>query len=194
MVEMGRYSSRGKLPPAQMLNIMGFSLLFFPSLAHAAAEGGEYLKYQEASQPSPFPAFLTTIAYILSLVVSFAIVIALAYFVSRLIGLKMGRLSRYGDNRVLSVLPLGPNKAIYVVEVAGRYFILGVTERNISVITEIVSQEEIDKIKNVRDLDQKPFDKIFREKMASLQRISGRFSSFSREPEKRSREDDHDFR
>jgi flagellar protein FliO/FliZ len=49
--------------------------------------------------------------------------------------------------RVLSVMPLGQNKYIQVVDLAGRVLVLGVTEGAISVITEIHEKDEIDRIR-----------------------------------------------
>ncbi|MBN1531647.1 MAG: FliO/MopB family protein [Spirochaetes bacterium] len=49
--------------------------------------------------------------------------------------------------RILSVMPLGQNKFIHVVDLAGRVLVLGVTDGAISVITEIREKDEIDRIR-----------------------------------------------
>lgn len=49
--------------------------------------------------------------------------------------------------QVLSVAPLGQNKFIQVVDLAGRVLVIGVTDSTISVITEIKEKDEIDRIR-----------------------------------------------
>jgi flagellar protein FliO/FliZ len=48
---------------------------------------------------------------------------------------------------VLSVVPLGPNRYLQVVDIAGRVLVLGVTDTNINFITEITEKDEIDRIR-----------------------------------------------
>ena len=49
--------------------------------------------------------------------------------------------------QVLSVVPIGQNKYLQVVDLAGRVLVLGVTDSNINFITEIVGKDEIDRIR-----------------------------------------------
>ncbi len=49
--------------------------------------------------------------------------------------------------KVLSVTPLGQNKYLQVVDLAGRVLVLGVTDNAINVISEIVEKDEIDRIR-----------------------------------------------
>ncbi|MCX7678571.1 MAG: flagellar biosynthetic protein FliO [Spirochaetes bacterium] len=48
---------------------------------------------------------------------------------------------------VLSIVPLGQNKYLEVVDLAGKVLVLGVTDSNISFITEITEKEQIDRIR-----------------------------------------------
>ncbi len=49
--------------------------------------------------------------------------------------------------RVLSVVPIGQNKSLQVVDLAGRLMVLGVSDNNISLISEIKDKDEIDRIR-----------------------------------------------
>lgn len=65
-------------------------------------------------------------------------------FVTRKVGIQMlGR----DVVQVLSVVPIGQNKYLQVVDLAGRVLVLGVTDSNINFITEIQEKDEIDRIR-----------------------------------------------
>ena len=48
---------------------------------------------------------------------------------------------------MLSVTPLGPNRSLHIVDVAGRVMLLGTTDSNVNLLTEITAKEEIDRIR-----------------------------------------------
>ena len=52
-----------------------------------------------------------------------------------------GRLPK-GDFSILAQIPLGREQRLVVVECAARYFLLGITEHNISMLSEL-SEEEV---------------------------------------------------
>lgn len=49
--------------------------------------------------------------------------------------------------QVLSIVPLGQNKFLQVVELAGRILVLGVSENSINLIAEVKDRDEIDRIR-----------------------------------------------
>lgn len=49
--------------------------------------------------------------------------------------------------QVLSIVPVGQNKYLQVVDLAGKLLVLGVSDNSINLITEITSKEEIDRIR-----------------------------------------------
>jgi len=49
--------------------------------------------------------------------------------------------------RILSTVSLGANKFIQIVDVAGKVFLLGVTDNNINLLTEVKDRDEIDRIR-----------------------------------------------
>ncbi len=142
--------------------------------AFAADQPGEFLNYQEPK--SAGSSWFSTLAYLFSVLVTFAFVIGLAYFTSRFVGQRMGKSTVSGENKVIYSLSLGPNRGVSVAEIAGKFLILGVTEHNINLLQEITDPEQIDKLKA---LDQQrpvtPFDTVFQRQLASLQQMSKRF-------------------
>lgn len=143
--------------------------------ALAAEADNNYLVYQEpqATQAS----WLSTVAYIISLFVTFAVVIGLAYFSSRFLGQRMGRLSAGTDNKILATLALGANRAVHVVEIAGKVLVLGVTDHNIVLLQEIADENEIEKLKQhqTASVPSSNFETILESQLSSLRNMSQKF-------------------
>ncbi len=49
--------------------------------------------------------------------------------------------------KILSIMPVGQNKFLQVVDLAGRIMVIGVSDSNINLITEIKDKDEIDRIR-----------------------------------------------
>ena len=70
------------------------------------------------------------------------------YYFYKFVTQKSGiNLSGHEAIRILSTVSLGTNKFIQIVDVAGKIFLLGVTDNNINLLTEIKDKEEIDRIR-----------------------------------------------
>jgi flagellar protein FliO/FliZ len=65
-------------------------------------------------------------------------------FVTKKAGIQMGG---GGVAQTLSVVPLGQNKFLQIIDLAGRVLILGVSDASISLIGEIKDKDEIDRIR-----------------------------------------------
>ncbi|MBR4904321.1 MAG: flagellar biosynthetic protein FliO [Selenomonadaceae bacterium] len=118
-------------------------ICFCGSVAEAA---GGYLEGYEEADPRPTGvSWWSTLAYLLSLFAVFAVVLVMAYFAARFIGgrFNAARMSASGG-RVLENLPLGPNRSVCTVEMAGRVFLLGVTDHNINLLGEITDKNLIE--------------------------------------------------
>ena len=147
----------------------------FWGTAYAAEPTGEYLQYQEP-KPAVYSSGLSTLTYIFSLLLTFAIVIGLAYFASRFVGQKMRNKLAVGNHKIVATLPLGTNRAVYIVEIAGKFLILGVTDHTINVLQEITDIGEIEKMKaEPISAPDAQFDKVFQRQLASLQQLSLKF-------------------
>lgn len=76
---------------------------------------------------------------------------------------------------VLSLVPVGQNKFMQVVEIAGRMLVIGVTDNNISLITEIDDKEEIDRIRLLSSKSTPPKTGGFQEYISKqVERVLGR--------------------
>ncbi len=167
---------RSKFHVSGSVVLIIFVLLFLTGQVLAAAETGEYLKYQEP-QPTA-SSWLATSSYIISLLLTFLLVLGLAYFTSKFLGQRMTRAGGFGG-KVYSTLSLGPNRAVHVVEIAGKFMVLGVTEQNITLLNEITSATEIERIKALQStanaLPPEQFGSIFRRQLVSLKQMPRNF-------------------
>ena len=135
----------------------------------AGAEGGYLAGYETEVSPQPTSvSWWSTLAYLLSLVAVFAVVVLLAYFTSRFIGGRFNARSS-GGGRVLENLPLGTNRSVCVVKIAGRVFLLGVTDNNITLLSEITDNEEIDALQENAQADIFPKDFAISELVQKIQ-------------------------
>ena len=152
-----------------------FVVLDFGKTAYAAESTGEYLQYQE-QKPAVYSSGLSTLTYIFSLLITFGIVIGLAYFASRFVGQKMKSRLTIGNHKIIATLPLGTNRAVYIVEIAGKFLVLGVTDHTINILQEITDIDEIEKMKvEPISVPDTQFDKVFQRQLASLQQLSLKF-------------------
>jgi len=171
-------------------------LFLFASQVLAAAETGEYLKYQEP-QPAT-SSWLATSGYIVSLLLTFLLVLALAYLTSRYLGQRMTNGGRFGSGKIYATLSLGPNRAIYVIEIAGKFMVLGVTEQNITMLNEITSLSDIEQLKATQNISMPPeqFSSVFHRQIGLLRQMQKKspFTFTSDTPESREKEHDIDIR
>lgn len=100
-----------------------------PSLAHAAASAATGLS--DAWQG------------VLRLVIGFAIIVPLVYFVTRLYGRAALGASSRRALALVETLPLGANRAICLVKVGERLLIVGATSQHISLLAELSHPDEI---------------------------------------------------
>lgn len=85
-------------------------------------------------------------AYIISLLIVFAFVVVMAYFASRFISGRFASNTTAAGGKILEHLPLGPNRSVCVVELAGRFLMLGVCEGSISLLGEVTDPVEIERL------------------------------------------------
>lgn len=70
------------------------------------------------------------------------------YFFYKFISQKVGlNVSGQEAIRTLSMVPVGPNKTLQIIDVAGKVFLIGVTDSSINMITEIREKDDIDRIR-----------------------------------------------
>lgn len=152
-------------------------ILFINANAFAADNSSGYLAYKEP-QTSQTLFSASTVAYIVSLFITFIIILGLAYFVSKMLGSRFGNLNSTSNNKVITAIPLGPGRGIYIVQVSSRLLVLGVTEHNISLLQEVTSPDEIKAImadSGVFSQDEAQIANVFERHLVSLQKITKKF-------------------
>jgi len=86
-----------------------------------------------------------------------AVIIIVIYIIFRFL-LKRGK-KLVVDTDIINVISsyqLASNKAIQIVDIAGKILVLGITDSNINLITTIEDKELIDKIKLLGSMESKP--------------------------------------
>lgn len=161
---------------AKVIRIGGLLLLVVlgiaaSQIAGAAEATGEYLKYQEP-QPAT-SSWLATTGYVFSLLLTFLVVLGLAYLTARFLGQRLTGGRVVGSGRICAMLSLGPKCAVYVVEIAGKYMVLGVTEQSITLLDEITSLPAIEQLKASQSSIRPPenFSNVFQRQMDLLRHM-----------------------
>lgn len=168
------------LPRLAALLVLAALLAMLPDGLASAAEGGYLSGYTE---PDPRPtgvSWWSTLAYLLSLLGVFAFVLLLAYGAARFLGAHFAKATGATGGHVLSILPLGPNRSVCVVELAERVFVLGVTEHSISLLKEITDPEEIERLHRNSLAVSGGMD-IFSSQMGTLEQLAKRIPSLFRD-------------
>ena len=157
---------------------MGFLVAVFVLLcvepawaAEEAAQGG-YLAGYENTDPHPSSvSWWSTAAYLASLFVVFAFVVGMAYLAARFLGGHFAKQGNAVGGRILTHLPLGPGRSVCTVSMAGRVYLLGVTEHSITLLSEITDVREIDRLE--REAERTPFQSdVFSQQFGALSELA----------------------
>lgn len=99
----------------------------------------------------------TTLAYFLRMVFVLALVLAAIYGVYRLLK-RASRPKAVDDNavRVLATTSLGPGKALHVVALDSKAYLIGATDSSISLVAEVTDKDFIDRLSLEAALAPKP--------------------------------------
>jgi flagellar protein FliO/FliZ len=159
-------------------------LLFFamaePALAAEEAAQGGYLSGYETNVPQPAAmSWWSTAAYLVSLFVIFAFVVGMAYLAARFLGGHFAKPAATAAGRIVTHLPLGPNRSVCIVEMAGHFLLLGVTEHEITLLTEITDPEEMEKLHRM-DGEASISGDMFSQQLGSLSGLAQKIPPFLR--------------
>ena len=139
--------------------------LILPVQNVLAASGELNLDIADDPQIVPMPSM---IGLFLRLIVSLVIIVGLAYLTVKVLRKNIRVLSRGTAINVLDQYAFSLNKAVYITQIAGRVYVLGVTDHNISLITEITDRNVIDELEaRAREAETEPIipssilDRIF---------------------------------
>ena len=78
-----------------------------------------------------------SLAQIFGMLVAFAVIVAAAYFVSKYFGKYAVKARENSNIKVVETSRVTADKYLQIVEVGGRYFLIGITKTNISLISEV---------------------------------------------------------
>ena len=162
--------------PKNIKKVTLIALVLILAVGQTMAESGgatPYLQYQEPQQSQT--SILSAWSYAFSLLATFLLVLGLAYITSRLVANKMKWSGGNKDGKIISCLSFGSGRGVYLVEIAGKYLLLGVTEQNINFLRELSDDEEIERLREMSISSDEPFERVFRRQISSLQNISQKF-------------------
>ena len=171
-----------------VLFLFGFSGL---TMATETPATPGYLQYQEPAKAAS-GSTMGTLAYVLSLIILFIGVIALAYLTSRFIAAKMGGIGQSAGSSIHMTLALGPNRNIHLVEMAGRFFVVGATEQSIQLLFEVDSPEQIEAIRNSAKTSPPSFEAALGSQILALKQIRERFPTVFSPPGSSPRNDENE--
>ena len=179
---------RGVLSRCGLVCLLVFFLLCgFVGVVSAAepaapASTSGYLQYQD---PAAKPAGTAwgTVVYVFSLILLFIGVIFLAYMTSRFLAVKMGGMGHGAGSAIHTTLALGPNRNIHLVEMAGRFFVVGATEHSIQLLFELDSPEQITLIRDSANKGVPSFETALSNQMSALKQIRDRFPGMFSHPD-----------
>lgn len=145
-----------------------------PSIARAAEEaapsGGYLAGYNDVNPMPTASSWFSTLAYLLSMLIVFALVLVLSYGAARFVGGRFSAFTSNGSGRLISSVALGPKMSVAVVEIAGQMLILGVTEHNVSLLSDVTDPEEIDRLERVALTNTVPAG-VFSDQLSALTNV-----------------------
>ena len=155
--------------------ILTFTLILNAESVTVEAAGGYLAGYEEVEPQPTGVSWWSTLAYVLSLLAVFAIVFLMAYIATKFLGGRFNaRISGHGG-RVLENLPLGPNRSVCIVDMADRVFLLGVTDQSITLLSEILDPDEIERLRKTNDSSD-----MFSDEFGSLSSLVDKLSSLKK--------------
>ena len=162
--------------------LAGLLLVAFPEISLAAEEAaqGGYLSGYDTNVPQPAAmSWWSTAAYLVSLFVIFAFVVGMAYLAAKFLGGHFAKPAGSSAGRIVTHLPLGPGRSVCIVEMAGHFLMLGVTEHEITLLREITDLEEMEKLRQMNS-DVSFSGDMFSQQLGSLSGLAQKIPPFLR--------------
>ncbi len=118
---------------------------FLIAVINALAHAGQQTDGQDGQAAKPLATNDFDIwPYVINLVVALAIVIALILLITWLLKLTIGRRFSFGSSGLLQVVasvPLGDRRFISVIRVGERYYLIGISSGEISLLSTLDADE-----------------------------------------------------
>jgi len=152
---------------ATLLLLIGSDIGLAWAAEEAAPSSGYLAGYNDVNPMPTTSSWLSTLAYLLSLLAVFAFVLLLSYVAARFVGGRFSAFTSNGGGRMISSVALGPKMSVAIVEIAGQMLILGVTEHNVTLLSEVTDPEEIDRLERTALTNNMP-QGVFSEQLSAL--------------------------
>lgn len=122
-----------------LLLLLTFIIVLLGSFQVLAQPNQGYLDYNNPEPAKPPNLFWELIKVVFSL----AIVLGVAYLIFQFLSKRSPLFTRGQFITIIENTFIAPNKSISIVEVGNRFLIVGVTEQNITLLTEITDNQVI---------------------------------------------------
>lgn len=114
------------------------------------------LNFDTSLEPQAFQP-PSMFSLLIRLVFSLLFISAIAYLTMKLLKKNMKVLSAGVNIKVLDQYAFSVNKGLYITQIAGKVYVLGVTDHNINLLTEITDSEMIEEIiAKAKEKDMEP--------------------------------------
>jgi len=105
-------------------------------------------KYEEREMPQVGITFWNLLRWVFSLSIVIVLIYVVMYLLKKGWSQKQRPSGTQGSFNIIGHMSIGSKRMLYLVEVADRVLILGVTEAGINTLSEITEQETVMKLKN----------------------------------------------
>lgn len=123
------------------MSLLAIALMFVDSTTVIA----DSIKVQPLTNAVAGGPVITVFTYI-KVILILAFVIAIILLSVKLLKKLSPQLNRTGDGNAIKIISstwLGPKKSLYLIKIASKYLLIGVTENNINLLREIDDQQDI---------------------------------------------------
>lgn len=80
---------------------------------------------------------------LIGLIIVFVLILAAAYFTSRFVGTSTVTNLKNRNIKVIETYKIAPNRFLQIVEISGKYIVIGVSKDNIEYLTELNADQII---------------------------------------------------
>lgn len=103
-----------------------------------------------------------TIGSIFIAIVGFILIVYLAYFATKKMGKRLSIRGVGNKNiKILESISVGQNKSIAIIETAGKVLLIGITQNEITLISEL-DENMIDRVEDEKSANGMAFSKAFK--------------------------------
>ena len=146
-----------------------------------ASPENRYLEYKEPMTASGGSNWLSTAAYLITLLIVFAVVLWAAYSVSQWFGGRMNRMHAANGTSVAGAVSLGGNRQVVLLKVGERILLLGVTDQQINLLQEIDDEQQVKQLlQQGNGAEVRYGGNLFADQLSQLEELEKKLPNFMR--------------